>query len=237
MDSHKPFGLHFGTAGLRGTVGDGDDQMNVANVKRATAGLAAYLGPDSRVVVGCDARHGSAEFYDAALKVLSGAGVHAIGLTPKRPTPVTAFAVKFLQADAGIMITASHNPPEYNGYKVYLSDGIQIVPPADADIAAAIETAPVDPPLSTDLIERCDVTDEFIAAAVGMCQTADANAKAGLKIVVADARRGRCNSRKRTEEGGVRRRGVRRQANGTRPGLPHRAVPQPRGTRGARFGA
>ncbi|MHA6528648.1 phospho-sugar mutase [Corynebacterium pyruviciproducens] len=184
MDSHKPFGLHFGTAGLRGTVGDGDDQMNVANVKRATAGLAAYLGPDSRVVVGCDARHGSAEFYDAALKVLSGAGVHAIGLTPKRPTPVTAFAVKFLQADAGIMITASHNPPEYNGYKVYLSDGIQIVPPADADIAAAIETAPVDPPLSTDLIERCDVTDEFIAAAVGMCQTADANAKAGLKIVV-----------------------------------------------------
>ena len=138
MVSHKPFGLHFGTAGLRGTVGDGDDQMNVRNVKRATAGIASYLGPDKRVVVGCDARHGSAEFYEAALQVLSGAGVHAIALTPQRPTPVTAFAVKHLGADAGIMITASHNPPEYNGYKVYLGDGIQIVPPADADIAAAI---------------------------------------------------------------------------------------------------
>jgi len=178
MASHKPFGLHFGTAGLRGVVGEGADQMNVTNVKRATAGIAAYLGPGKRVVVGCDARHGSAEFYDAALQVLSGAGVHAIALTPQRPTPVTAFAVKHLGADAGIMITASHNPPEYNGYKVYLGDGIQIVPPADADIAAAIEEAPEDPPLSDDLIEHVDVTDEFVSAAAAMGVPGD------LKIVV-----------------------------------------------------
>ena len=144
--------LTFGTAGLRGAVGAGESRMNVAVVTRATAGVAAYLtavvGPGSRVVVGCDARHGSAEFTDAACAVLAGAGMRVLALPRRLPTPVTAFAVRALDADAGIMITASHNPPADNGFKVYLggravSDddarGVQIVSPADTEIAAHID--------------------------------------------------------------------------------------------------
>ncbi len=146
--------LTFGTAGLRGAVGAGESRMNVAVVIRATAGLARYLidtvGPDSSVVVGCDARHGSSEFMDAALQVLSAAGLRAVALPKRLPTPVTAFAVRALHCEAGIMVTASHNPPADNGYKVYLGGraadpdgrGVQIVPPADAGIAERIAAAP-----------------------------------------------------------------------------------------------
>lgn len=142
--------LTFGTAGLRGVVGAGETRMNEAVVVRATAGLARFLiataGRDARVVVGCDARHGSEQFRNAALEVLAGAGLTALGLPPRLPTPITAFAVRELDADAGIMITASHNPPADNGFKVYLGAraadrhgrGVQIVPPADVEIAAQI---------------------------------------------------------------------------------------------------
>ncbi len=146
--------LQFGTAGLRGAVGAGESRMNVAVVTRATAGVAAYLtdvvGGQPRVVVGCDARHGSSDFMDAAVRTLAAAGATVLALPKQLPTPLTAYAVRALDADAGVMITASHNPPADNGYKVYLGGraadvdgrGVQIVPPADAGIAAAIAAAP-----------------------------------------------------------------------------------------------
>lgn len=137
--------LHFGTAGLRGTVGGGPNRMNRAVVKATTAALAHWLlehHPDSRgagVVVGCDARHRSVDFAEEAVAVLTGAGIPAHLLPAHRPTPLLAFAVRHLGAAAGIMITASHNPPADNGYKLYLGDGAQIVPPVDEEIEAAIE--------------------------------------------------------------------------------------------------
>ncbi|MGD9483477.1 phospho-sugar mutase [Streptomyces sp. TRM70308] len=137
--------LQFGTAGLRGELGAGPMRMNRAVVIRAAAGLAAYLrergGPSGGaglVVVGYDARHKSEAFARDTAAVLVGAGLRAALLPRPLPTPVLAFAIRHLGAAAGVMVTASHNPPRDNGYKVYLGDGSQIVPPADTGIAAAI---------------------------------------------------------------------------------------------------
>ncbi|MEV0091931.1 phospho-sugar mutase [Streptomyces sp. NPDC050738] len=135
--------LQFGTAGLRGELGAGPMRMNRAVVIRAAAGLAAYLKANGQdgglVVVGYDARYKSADFARDTAAVMTGAGLRAAVLPRPLPTPVLAFAIRQLGAVAGVEVTASHNPPRDNGYKVYLGDGSQIVPPADAEIAAEID--------------------------------------------------------------------------------------------------
>ncbi|MEV6546506.1 phospho-sugar mutase [Streptomyces sp. NPDC051665] len=137
--------LQFGTAGLRGELGAGPMRMNRAVVIRAAAGLAAYLKKTGHtdgtgtVVIGYDARHKSADFARDTAAVMVGAGLKAAVLPRPLPTPVLAFAIRHLGAIAGVEVTASHNPPRDNGYKVYLGDGSQIVPPADAEIAAEID--------------------------------------------------------------------------------------------------
>ncbi|MEO6411355.1 MAG: phospho-sugar mutase [Pedococcus sp.] len=133
--------LEFGTAGLRGAIGAGPHRMNRSVVIRAAAGLTAYLKGSERepfVVVGFDARKNSDVFARDTAAVVVGAGGRAAILPSALPTPVLAYAIRFLGADAGVMVTASHNPPEDNGYKVYLGDGSQIVSPSDADIATQI---------------------------------------------------------------------------------------------------
>ena len=133
--------LKFGTAGLRGALGAGPNRMNRSVVIRAAAGLTAYLKetePHPLVVIGFDARHSSDVFARDTAAVVVAAGGRAMVLPRPLPTPVLAFAIRHLGADAGVMVTASHNPAQDNGYKVYLGDGSQIVPPSDADIAAHI---------------------------------------------------------------------------------------------------
>lgn len=141
--------LQFGTAGLRGPIGPGPSRMNRAVVSRAAAGIAAYMKERglTSVVIGRDARHGSEDFTFESAAIFSGAGMQVFVLPRPLPTPVLAYAVRDLQFDCGIMVTASHNPPQDNGYKVYLGgvvDGInynasQIVSPADEQISVFID--------------------------------------------------------------------------------------------------
>ncbi|MFD8317885.1 phospho-sugar mutase [Kitasatospora purpeofusca] len=153
--------LQFGTAGLRGELGAGPMRMNRAVVIRAAAGLVAYVkrqGLGDLVVIGYDARHKSYDFARDTAAVVVGAGLRALLFPRPLPTPVLAFAVRHLGAAAGVTVTASHNPPQDNGYKVYLGDGSQIVPPADAGIAAEIDAigSLTEVPLAADGWETVD---------------------------------------------------------------------------------
>ena len=144
--------LAFGTAGLRGPLRAGPAGMNLAVVRRAAAGIGAYLltaeGAGGTVVVGHDARHRSAEFAHDAAGVLAALGFRVLLAPAALPTPLTAYAVRALDAVAGLQVTASHNPPADNGLKVYLRGGVQLIGPADRDIEARIGDAP--PAISID---------------------------------------------------------------------------------------
>ncbi|MEN0130309.1 MAG: phospho-sugar mutase [Brevundimonas sp.] len=195
--------LQFGTAGLRGRLGGGPHRMNRAVVIRAASGIADYLlgeldgvTPPPRVVVGYDARHKSSQFALDTAAVLTAVGIEVLLLPSALPTPVLAFAVRHLFADAGIMVTASHNPPQDNGYKVYLGgrvvtdggQGSQIVAPVDAAIAHEIARVP-----SVASVPRADggwtvldssLLDAYVATAVGLADPG-ARAEAGrLRIVL-----------------------------------------------------
>lgn len=135
--------LEFGTAGLRGIIGAGINRMNVYTVRKATQGLANYIlkvgGADKGVAIAYDSRRMSIEFADVAALCLNANGIKAYVFESLRPTPELSFAVRELKCIAGINITASHNPPEYNGYKVYWEDGAQITPPHDGGIMAEVK--------------------------------------------------------------------------------------------------
>ncbi|GAA2640963.1 phospho-sugar mutase [Paractinoplanes durhamensis] len=185
--------LTFGTAGLRGRLRAGPNGMNLAVVTRAAAGLIAWLteqGGTGPLVIGYDARHGSREFAERTAQVATGAGREALLMPGTLPTPVLAYAVRALDAVAGVMVTASHNPPQDNGYKVYLGrelggragDGAQIVPPADAGIEAAIRA--VGPIAGVRLGEPGTVLDDKIVSGyvVSAAAVLDAGGPRDLKI-------------------------------------------------------
>ena len=135
--------LEFGTAGLRGVIGAGTNRMNVYTVRKATQGLANYINnvhaQEKGVAIAYDSRHMSPEFADVAALCLAANGIKAYVFESLRPTPELSYAVRKLGCTAGINITASHNPPEYNGYKVYWEDGAQITPPHDTGIMAEVK--------------------------------------------------------------------------------------------------
>lgn len=150
--------LEFGTAGLRGLAGPGPAHMNVLLVQRVTAVMVDVLRaevPDAGprgVVIGYDARHGSKALAEAAAAVIKAAGVTVHVFDDYAPTPLVAFAALELDAAAAIVLTASHNPPEYLGYKLYWSDGVQIVPPIDHRIAEALKALPLSTQIPADEI-------------------------------------------------------------------------------------
>lgn len=182
--------LEFGTAGLRGVLGAGTNRMNLAVVIRTTAGLCRYLKAtvgdvaERGVVVGYDGRIMSREFAETAARVIAGEGIRCHLFDDLAPTPLTAFAVKSLGAAAGVMVTASHNPPEYNGYKVYWGNGAQIIPPQDAGIASAIDA--VEGASDVELPELQAVRASGLVRAVSTAVTEDY--LAGVRALCNEAR-------------------------------------------------
>lgn len=164
-----PF-IQFGTAGLRGPIAPGPANMNRAVVSRAASGFMTYLKQNGakKIVVGFDARHKSLDFALDTVAIASGAGLEAILLPRALPTPILAFAVNYFKADGAVMVTASHNPAADNGYKVFLGNGCQIVPPTDTEISNLI--AKVESVASISLGDdwyTCD--DEVVDAYLETC--------------------------------------------------------------------
>ena len=135
--------LEFGTGGLRGVIGAGTNRMNVYTVRKATQGLANYIikmgGADKGVAIAYDSRFMSPEFADVAALCLAANGIKAYVFDELRPTPELSFALRTLGCISGIVVTASHNPPEYNGYKVYWEDGAQVTAPKDKEIITEVK--------------------------------------------------------------------------------------------------
>jgi phosphomannomutase len=193
--------LEFGTAGLRGRIEAGPGRMNRVLVSQAAAGLAAYLTEKSAaseekkspsIVIGYDGRKNSRIFAEDTAELMAGAGVRAILLPRLLPTPVLAFAVRHLDTSAGVMVTASHNPPQDNGYKVYLGDddqGSQIVSPADGEIAAnilrvAAERTVTELPRGEYEIADEEVVDEYVRLTAGLASPRSTEPhSAGLRFV------------------------------------------------------
>jgi phosphomannomutase len=180
--------LLFGTAGLRGALGAGPNRMNRVVVRQAAMGLMQTLDVGATVVIGYDARHNSDVFALDTAAVVASQGGRAVLLPGPLPTPVLAFAVRSLHAAAGVMVTASHNPPADNGYKVYLADGAQLIPPHDAEIEAAIEAVglpPLElpPPASGGRIESFegDIVHAYLDAIMGDARPDPV--LAGLRVV------------------------------------------------------
>jgi phosphoglucomutase len=187
--------LAFGTGGLRGTMGAGTNRMNVHTVAQATQGLAEYLNSrygNPKVAIAHDSRHNGVEFSRVTAEVLAGNGIHAYLYPRLEPTPALSFAVRYLKCSAGVCVTASHNPREYNGYKVYDEDGCQITTETAKDIQAAIDAVDVfddvkrvnyDEAVEKGLVswigEECL---EFFVDAV-MCQSCDLASDVPLKVV------------------------------------------------------
>lgn len=152
--------LEFGTAGLRGIIGAGTNRMNFYTVGKATQGLANYIikqnGQDRGVAIAYDSRNMSPEFADAAALCLAANGIKAYVYDALRPTPMLSFAVRELGCISGINITASHNPAEYNGYKVYWEDGAQVTPPHDEEITAEVNAIDITEAKTMDKQEAID---------------------------------------------------------------------------------
>lgn len=190
--------LEFGTAGLRGVIGAGTNRMNEYTVRRATQGLANYInkvnGADRGVAISYDSRHMSPEFADVAALCLAANGIKAYVFESLRPTPVLSYAVRKLNAIAGINITASHNPPEYNGYKVYWEDGAQITPPHDAGIMGEVKGCPIDAARTMDKEEAkakglyqvigADIDDPYIEELKSLVLHQDAIDAVGKDITI-----------------------------------------------------
>ena len=190
--------LSFGTAGMRGVLGAGMNRMNKYNVRRATKGLAGFLKerPEEAkrgVVIAYDSRRFSAEFAKETALVLCAEGVKAYLFDALRPVPILSYAVRHLGAIAGIVITASHNPPEYNGYKVYGEDGAQVAPEVAAGITKRIrQTAYTDCRLADEaeakgsgllqIIGNAEVDDDYIAAIKTLAISPELLAKEGAKL-------------------------------------------------------
>lgn len=186
--------LQFGTAGMRGALGPGPNRMNRAQVRRISAALADVLAkqdvPGKGVVVGRDHRHMSAEFAADTAMVLAGAGYFVMTWPDKVPTPLVAWATRRLNAQAGVMITASHNPPADNGYKLYWHGGAQIIPPVDSLVAEGMDAIENlnDIPMGEEgsqLIQAVDpaVRAEYIDAVLGLLPPTDRERGANLRIV------------------------------------------------------